>query len=233
MTVTYHDIEYVELPRGLGDHQLYVPVGLLLAWLVHRDLLSGKLTTSPMRPAIDEVRGRRMTGPELYERMDGTLNRQMLTPGGNSFVAGYLEHDEGNLYADLEEAFFGRYRSVYHVRDTWESYDALAPLIDARFARWEAEHPLATRATVSNPGPPRLVASPPGPYGGVAAPPRAGLAIFHGGSLDGHERPDVDTSVSTFVWIAGDDEEAYDNTGGIATLSDGRRAVIYQYVGDL
>ena len=39
-------------------------------------------------------------------------------------------------YADLEKLAPQNFPSLYHLPDTWETFDKIAPVLDERFSHW-------------------------------------------------------------------------------------------------
>jgi hypothetical protein len=108
---------------------------MYLAWIIHRDLGSAVLRkyTRDSLPLLRErkITGRKLLFTELDERFLGSL----LTKVGKDFTRDYYET---NCYIDDYEAVLGGgLPTLYHVEDSWDNYDKLAPIIDHRFSRWQ------------------------------------------------------------------------------------------------
>jgi hypothetical protein len=117
-------------PENGGTH-----IGMYLAWIIHRDLGSAVLRkyTCDSLPLLRErkITGRKLLFTELDERFLGSL----LTKVGKDFTRDYYET---NCYIDDYEAVLGGgLPTLYHVEDSWDNYDKLAPIIDQRFSRWQ------------------------------------------------------------------------------------------------
>jgi hypothetical protein len=117
-------------PENGGTH-----IGMYLAWIIHRDLGSAVLRkyTRDSLPLLRErkITGRKLLFTELDERFLGSL----LTKVGKDFTRDYYET---NCYIDdYEAALGGGLPTLYHVEDSWDNYDKLAPIIDQRFSRWQ------------------------------------------------------------------------------------------------
>ncbi len=124
-------------PQGLPEDQALVHTGLFLAWLVERGLLSSKFERDHAEQ-VAALRRREMTGPKLYDRCDGVLTDEMLSPDGNAFAAKYFDFKTGEYLGDYETALCEPYDSIYEVPDTWESYAKIRDVLDRRFADWLA-----------------------------------------------------------------------------------------------
>lgn len=126
---------YGGVPEGLARENGATHIGIFLAWAVHRGLASG-LHAARSASEIEAVRQRKMTGRDfLLSCRDGKLTDKDLSGVGNAFAAAYYE--EG--YTADWEAFVRtrRYVSPYHAPDTWQTFDAVAPVLDYRFQQWK------------------------------------------------------------------------------------------------
>ena len=106
-------------------------IGIFFAWLAHHGL------TAPDRINITALRDRSVTpGAFLLARCGGEISGFMLTPEGSAFSkAAY-------------RAYLGAYRRIpeiaahpvtYAAPDTWETYDAVAPVIAEGYAVYRAQ----------------------------------------------------------------------------------------------
>jgi len=118
-------------PENGGTH-----IGMYIAWIMLRNLASKEL----IQLADDtytwvlnrEVTGRTLLLTKLDEKFFDTL----LTPEGREFTSSYYET---NGYAnDYDRVLGGDLPTLYHVADTWENFDKLAPILDERLAAWRA-----------------------------------------------------------------------------------------------
>ena len=126
-----------EYPPDLDRGNAFHHSGLFFGWLVDSDLLDPEF----LQDAQDDVaafKGRQITGPELFRRMDGVLADDMLNDVGNAFARDYFDFEHGQFLADYERELGSGLPSVYHVRDTWENYDKLRVLLDRRFRDWQS-----------------------------------------------------------------------------------------------
>jgi hypothetical protein len=124
-------------PENGGTH-----IGMFLAWAILNGLQS-ELHDEESRDELAAVRGRRMTGREfLFRVCDGKFWEDDLSAEGNEFAAAYYLGEGGRGYGayigDYETALAAGLPSTYHVEDTWNNYDVIAPVISRRFAKWRA-----------------------------------------------------------------------------------------------
>jgi hypothetical protein len=117
-------------PENGGTH-----IGMYLAWIIQRDLGSAVLRKHA-RDSLGLVKERKITGRELlYTELDEKFSDALLTKVGKDFTRDYYQ---SNCYIDdYDEVLGGKLPTLYHVLDSWENYDKLAPVIDQRFSRWQ------------------------------------------------------------------------------------------------
>jgi hypothetical protein len=121
-----------ELPsENAGTH-----IGMYLAWIVLRGLGSKELVLHAA-DTYNWVRNREVTGRDLlFTKLDEKLFDELLSPEGLAFTRSYYET---NGYAnDYDRVLGADLPTLYHVQDTWENFDKLAPVLDERLAAWRA-----------------------------------------------------------------------------------------------
>jgi hypothetical protein len=116
-------------PENGGTH-----IGMYLAWIIQRDLGSAVLRKYA-RDSLPLLHQRKITGRKLlFTQLDEKFLGSLLTKVGKDFTRDYYET---NCYIDDYEAVLGgALPTLYHVEDSWDNYDKLAPIIDERFSRW-------------------------------------------------------------------------------------------------
>jgi hypothetical protein len=124
-----------DFPEDLPDEQAFVHTGLYLGWIIDRDLYSDFFREEDGE-AIARFKAREITGPDVYEAWDGCLIEDMLSDEGNAFSRHYFDFERGRYLRDYEELLCPGLPSLFHVPNTWESYDHLKPRIDQRYAEW-------------------------------------------------------------------------------------------------
>ena len=113
------------LPKAESVDRAAVPLGMFVAWCVNMNLVSELLLQTAERLVL-RVRYREITGSELLVAgLGGRLESKWLNPAGNAFCR---EHYSG--YLDDYSQEFGP--DIYGVRDDWDHYDQIAPLLTAR-----------------------------------------------------------------------------------------------------
>jgi len=63
---------------------------------------------------------------------DEDLNKE-----GNAFTAFYYSPEPAPYLTDYEDTLGHNLASLYHVPDTWHSFDLLAPVIGRRYEEWK------------------------------------------------------------------------------------------------
>jgi hypothetical protein len=118
-------------PENAGTH-----IGMYLAWIILRGLGSKELVLHAA-DTYNWVRSREVTGRDLlFTKLDEKFFDELLSPEGEAFTHSYYET---NGYAnDYDRVLGADLPTLYHVRDTWENFDKLAPVLDERLAAWRA-----------------------------------------------------------------------------------------------
>ncbi len=140
-----------DFPEDLPDENGGIHIGIYLAWCINSDLISD-FQKEESQEDIAKVKNREMTGAEfLMANCDGKFTDEDLTDEGNSFTEDYYQDDTDfaenhATYLDDYQKLAGLFykennvalESFYHVKDSWDLYDAVAPALDKRFAEWKA-----------------------------------------------------------------------------------------------
>ncbi|MEG3156461.1 hypothetical protein ACKVMH_00855 [Lysobacter zhanggongensis] len=127
-----------DLPREAGATH----TGMFIAWALLAGL-SGELHTTDFPEDIPELTKRSVTpGAFFLSACDGKFTDEDLSVEGNAFASSYFDVESGGYLADYEETLgqnlpAGR-DSLYHIADSWESFDKLRPVLDRRLAEWRA-----------------------------------------------------------------------------------------------
>ena len=138
-----------DFPRDLPPEAGGTHIGMYLAWIIQRDLGSATLRKYA-RDSLGLLKARKITGRELlFTELDEKFFETLLSRVGREFTRDYYE--SGCYVDDYEDVLGGSFPSLYHVVDSWENYDRLAPIIERRFASWQqgtAPPPGAAQAQV-------------------------------------------------------------------------------------
>jgi hypothetical protein len=116
-------------------------IGMFVAWAVLNGL-SGPIHTEEFPEAVAKLQKRELTpGAWFIEACDEKFTDEDLNDEGNAFAQAYYANDAGlrsgtpNYLSDYETTF-ANLDSLYHVPDTWSSFETLAPTISRRFLKW-------------------------------------------------------------------------------------------------
>jgi hypothetical protein len=77
-------------------------------------------------------------------KCDVQLTDEDLSDEGNAFAVAYFDFQNGKFLADYESSLGAGLPGLYHVPDTWQSYDVIKPVLDRRFAEWKGISPPAS-----------------------------------------------------------------------------------------
>jgi len=124
-------------PRELPDAAGATHIGMFLAWALLNGL-AGEIHLSEFPQMLEKLETRAITpGQFLVEACDEKFTNEDLNEEGNLFAQDYYRGDHARYLSDYEKALGKNVPTLYHVPDTWESFDRLAPVIAARFNKWQ------------------------------------------------------------------------------------------------
>lgn len=123
-----------DFPEDLPDENGGTHIGLYLAWIINNDLY-GDLHKQESVKALNDVKNRKITGSDfLFDECDEKFWEEDLSEEGFSFTEEYYRDQ---YLSDYETVLADDLSSLYHVEDTRENYDKIAPVIDERFRKWK------------------------------------------------------------------------------------------------
>jgi len=137
--MTYDDLgRHLEAARTFD--RAAVPLGMYVGWCANLQLLSRAFTDTHASLVV-RVRFREITGAELLVAgCAGSLDDEHLNDEGRRFTAsyypGYLEDFRATFGAD-----------PYAVKDDWDNYDRIAPLLTRKLMTFR-QHDVAETAAV-------------------------------------------------------------------------------------
>lgn len=119
-------------PEDGGTH-----IGMFLTWVIQDDLI-GKLYLEKSKESINKVKRREMTGRDfLVKECDGRFYNEILNNEGNEFVKYYYDDDKKENYFDDYTKVFDEYDNIYEVKNSWENYDKIKPIIEMHYQKWK------------------------------------------------------------------------------------------------
>ena len=125
-----------DFPSDLPDEAGATHMGMFVAWALLSGL-AGELHTEDFPEGLEAFQTRSLTpGAFVLEHCDGKFTDDDLSDQGNAFANAYFNLETGGYLADYETILGGSWPSLYHVPDTWHSFDLLKPTLDHRFAAW-------------------------------------------------------------------------------------------------
>jgi len=121
-------------PKELPNENSGTHIGVYLAWIIINNL-QGKLHDEDSLEALQDVKNRKITGRDfLIEQCDEKFWEEDLNAEGFVFTEFYY-HEK--YFEDYENILEENLPSIYHVENTWENYDRIAPIIDQRYKKWK------------------------------------------------------------------------------------------------
>jgi hypothetical protein len=126
-----------DFPKDLENIAGATHIGMFVAWCVLNGL-GGELHTEEFPEDLEGLRSRQKTPGEWFvNACDSKFTDEDLTEEGNAFAKSYYDADGSPFLADYEETLGSGLASLYHVPDTWESFDLLSPVISGRYQEWK------------------------------------------------------------------------------------------------
>ena len=126
-----------EFPNDLTDEAAATHIGMFLAWCVLNGL-AGDIHANDLAEDLEKLRTRTLTpGKWFINACDAKFFDEDVTAEGNAFIASYYAPDQPQYVVDYEETVAQGLASLYHVPDTWQTYDLLAPVISKRYEDWK------------------------------------------------------------------------------------------------
>jgi hypothetical protein len=153
----YADSEYYFLnyeDDSIDNDAAATHIGMYLAWLVLHEMVAA-WHLEQHGDALRALKARATTpGNFALDLLDGQLHDGDMSPLGDSFSAWYFPETYHIEYADLFGVSLDVNVDFCSVPDTWENFERLAPLIDARFEQWQALYDAKNRTQLSSDGTP-------------------------------------------------------------------------------
>ena len=126
-----------KFPKDLPPEAGATHTGMFVTWALLSGL-AGEIFTDDSPEAISELKSRLITpGRFFLSYCDGKFTDEDLNDLGNAFAESYFNFETGRYLADFGATFGGRLPELYYVKDSWENFDLLKPVLDDRFAKWK------------------------------------------------------------------------------------------------
>jgi hypothetical protein len=125
-----------EFPQELPEEAGATHIGMFVAWALLAGL-SGSTHVDDFPDDIPRLRARTVTpGQFILASCDGKFIDEDLNEQGNAFAQAYYDLEKGIFFADYERVAAPDLPTLYHVPDSWETFDKLKPVFDRRLAEF-------------------------------------------------------------------------------------------------
>ena len=134
------DYDYSTEQQPLPKGHAATHIGMFLAWAAFNRLLN-EYHEQHSTELVGRLRRRQITGRQFFE---GACKEQFaekdLNVEGNSFAEHYYRDTAGKrgaYFADYKKVLAAGLPSFWHVADTWENFEKIAPVITRRYEEWK------------------------------------------------------------------------------------------------
>jgi len=118
-----------DFPKDLPIEAGGTHIGMFLAAAVMNGL-EGELHAEDFAEELGQLKRREVTpGVWFMENCDGKLTDEDFNVEGNEFAELYFGADNAKFFRDYAITGYTELESIYHVPDTWETFDKIAPLV--------------------------------------------------------------------------------------------------------
>lgn len=128
-----------DFPKDLPPAAGATHIGMFATWCMLNGL-AGELHVVELDDDLQRLRLRlRQVTPGAWfiAACDGKFIDEDLNDEGNVFAESYYNDAQPNYLSDLARAVGDRLPSLYHLPDTWDIYDQLAPMLKFRYEAWK------------------------------------------------------------------------------------------------
>jgi len=127
-----------KFPKDLPHEAAATHTGMFIAWACLLEL-AGELHVVDFPDDLPKLRARSITpGMFFWRCCEGKFTNDDLNDEGNAFAQAYYDLKTGKYLADYESTLGEDLEELYFVRDSWENFDRLKPVLDRRFKEWKA-----------------------------------------------------------------------------------------------
>lgn len=128
-------------PTDLSPSAAATHIGMFVGWAVLNGL-AGDMHTVDFGAELETLKSRAITpGAWLLDACDAKFTDEDLNCDGNKFALAYYGNENnlhtraGSFLADYANTFPDA-ETLYHIPDSWETFDAIAPVVRSRFDAW-------------------------------------------------------------------------------------------------
>lgn len=125
-----------DFPEDLPDEAGGTHIAMFVAWALLSDL-GGTLHTDDFAEDLAALKARQMTpGEYFFASCDGKFTDEDLNRRGNAFASFYFDDNDRGYLADYDDTLGGDVPTLYHVADSWDTFDRIRSVLDERYAAW-------------------------------------------------------------------------------------------------
>ena len=134
------DYDYSTEDQPLPKGHAATHIGMFLAWAgLHR--LLNDFHEQHSAELVARLRARQITGRQFFEAAcKDQFAEKDLNVEGNAFAEHYYRDasgERGAYFADYKKTLAAKLPSFWHVADSWENYEKIAPVITGRYEEWK------------------------------------------------------------------------------------------------
>jgi hypothetical protein len=131
--------QFDSVPEGLPQEAAGTHIAMFQTWALLKGLAGPKYQND--FPDVTPKLQQRSINPSanLWDNCDGVFMDDDLNEVGDAFTKAYFDLDNGLYLADYEATVGGKHPTLFHVPDTWQTFDALKPVLDRRFGEWQRD----------------------------------------------------------------------------------------------
>lgn len=142
MNLKYDDASWHsdgDFPDDLPAEAGATHIGMFFAWLMLNGM-GGNAMTGGLGEEIQLLAERAQTPGQFFLNCaDGKFVDDLLNQEANAFTIDYYDFDNGNFLDDYEATVADDLSSLYYVKDTWQNFDLLAPVLQKRLLEWRSQ----------------------------------------------------------------------------------------------
>ncbi|HEY1601539.1 MAG TPA: hypothetical protein VGG64_18200 [Pirellulales bacterium] len=127
-----------KFPKDLPDEAAATHTGMFVVWAFLSGLAGDVHLDFP--DLISSLQSRQLTpGAFFLQTCDGKFTDEDLNAEGNSFAQSYFDFETGQYLTDYEATLGVGLSELYYVKDSWENFDILKPVLDRRYQEWKTD----------------------------------------------------------------------------------------------
>jgi hypothetical protein len=128
-----------DFPKDLPIEAGATHTGMFLAWALLAGL-GGELHDDETPNLFEQLRARTITpGAFFMSACDGKFTDEDLNDEGNAFAQDYFVFETGLFLHDYETTVGADLPDLYHVPDTWGTFEQVKSVLDQRFHEWKTK----------------------------------------------------------------------------------------------